>query len=180
MRKGAAIRDGRLFSARQLLISPRAASAIGVLLLLIGAISTTALLIFLISLPAALVALLALDLILTLRHRHLLYRSGGHSFCSAGPTYRYIGAWGLPGQGMPGGVISRPFDSTGRKCACSLMRPCRGVTTRRHTPMGSINVGSSSGARELFTRFDTGHRCKRPSAAGRSNSVPAAPDSQGS
>ena len=101
MRKGAAIRDGRLFSARQLLISPRAASAIGVLLLLIGAISTTALLIFLISLPAALVALLALDLILTLRHRYLLYTSGGHSICSAGPTYRYIGAWGLPGQGMP-------------------------------------------------------------------------------
>jgi hypothetical protein len=24
--------------------------------------------------------------------------------------------------------------------------------------MGSINVGSSAGARELFTRFDTGHR----------------------
>jgi hypothetical protein len=28
------------------------------------------------------------------------------------------------------------------------------------TVIGSISVGSSSAARELFTRFDTGHRCK--------------------
>jgi hypothetical protein len=30
----------------------------------------------------------------------------------------------------------------------------------------SISVGSSSGARELLTRFDTGHFCSRSSAAG--------------
>jgi hypothetical protein len=41
-------------------------------------------------------------------------------------------------------------------------------------------VGSSSGARELFTRFDTGHRCNRSSAAGLSNSRPAPPLSHGS
>jgi uncharacterized protein YfaQ (DUF2300 family) len=29
----------------------------------------------------------------------------------------------------------------------------------------SISVGSSSAARELFTRFDTGHRCKTSSSA---------------
>jgi hypothetical protein len=44
----------------------------------------------------------------------------------------------------------------------------------------SVNFGSSSGSRELFTRFDTGHRCNRSSAAGLSNSVRAAPDSHGS
>ena len=32
--------------------------------------------------------------------------------------------------------------------------------------MGSISVGSSSRARELFTRFDTGQRCRISLAAG--------------
>jgi hypothetical protein len=36
----------------------------------------------------------------------------------------------------------------------------------------SINVGSSSGARELLTRFDTGHFCRIFSGAGLSNSRP--------
>ena len=36
--------------------------------------------------------------------------------------------------------------------------------------MGSISVGSSSRARELFTRFDTGQRC-RISLAGLSSAV---------
>ena len=43
-----------------------------------------------------------------------------------------------------------------------------------------MSVGSSSGALELFTRFDTGHRCNRSSAAGLSNSRPAFPFSHGS
>jgi len=30
-----------------------------------------------------------------------------------------------------------------------------------HIETRSISVGSSSGARELFTRFDTGHRLRR-------------------
>jgi hypothetical protein len=40
-----------------------------------------------------------------------------------------------------------------------------------------MSVASSSGARELFTRFDTGHRCNKSSAAGLSNSGPALPSS---
>ena len=116
MRKGAAIRDGRLFSARQLLISPRAASAIGVLLLLIGAISTTALLIFLISLPAALVALLALDLILTLRHRYLLYRSGGTFHLFRRTNLSLHRGMGPPGTGdatLGGSSPVHPIQSVG-------------------------------------------------------------------
>jgi hypothetical protein len=38
---------------------------------------------------------------------------------------------------------------------------------------GSIKVASSSSARELFTRLDTGHRVSKSFAAGLSNSVPA-------
>ena len=44
----------------------------------------------------------------------------------------------------------------------------------------SISVGSSSLARELFTRFDTGHFCNRSFGAGFNNSRPASPRSQGS
>jgi hypothetical protein len=45
---------------------------------------------------------------------------------------------------------------------------------------GSINVASSSLARELFTLFDTGHFCNTSFAAGLSTSMPALPVSQGS
>src|SRR5271170_6379788 len=45
----------------------------------------------------------------------------------------------------------------------------------RHKGTRSISVGSSSGARELFTRFDTGHRCSRSFGAGLSNSRPVLP-----
>ena len=38
--------------------------------------------------------------------------------------------------------------------------------------ISSINIGSSAGARELFTRFDTGHRRSTSSAAGLSTSTP--------
>jgi hypothetical protein len=44
----------------------------------------------------------------------------------------------------------------------------------------SIRVGSSSLARELFTRFDTGHFCSRSFGAGFNNSMPAVPLSHGS
>src|ERR1700730_16955244 len=37
----------------------------------------------------------------------------------------------------------------------------------------SIRVASSSSARELFTRFDTGHRCSTSPDACLSNSIPA-------
>ena len=39
----------------------------------------------------------------------------------------------------------------------------------------SISVGSSAGAFELLTRFDTGQRCRTFSAAGLSRSWPALP-----
>jgi hypothetical protein len=39
------------------------------------------------------------------------------------------------------------------------------------------SVGSSAGAFELLTRFDTGQRCNRSSGAGFSNSTPALPPS---
>jgi hypothetical protein len=45
---------------------------------------------------------------------------------------------------------------------------------------GSINVASSSLARELFTRFDTGHLCSTSLPVGLSNSAPAPPESHGS
>ena len=44
----------------------------------------------------------------------------------------------------------------------------------------SISVGSSSGARELLTRFETGHFCSTSPRAGLSNSIPALPVSHGS
>src|SRR5437016_1480998 len=44
---------------------------------------------------------------------------------------------------------------------------------------GSINETSSSPARELFTRFDTGHLCSTSFAAGLSNSMPAFPEKPG-
>ena len=44
----------------------------------------------------------------------------------------------------------------------------------------SISVGSSAGAFELLTRFDTGQRCKVSSGAGFNSSMPASPPSQGS
>jgi hypothetical protein len=44
----------------------------------------------------------------------------------------------------------------------------------------SINVASSSLARELFIRLDTAYRCSTWFAAGLSNSMPALPESQGS
>jgi hypothetical protein len=37
--------------------------------------------------------------------------------------------------------------------------------------MGSINVGSSSRARELFMHFDTGERCRISLAGGLSSAV---------
>src|SRR5437588_5088492 len=43
-----------------------------------------------------------------------------------------------------------------------------------------MSVGSSSGACELFTRLDTGHRCNRSLEAGLSNSRPTSPLSHGS
>ena len=42
----------------------------------------------------------------------------------------------------------------------SVMRTITDITGWDPSVIFSINVGSSSGARELFTRFDTGHRCK--------------------
>jgi hypothetical protein len=44
----------------------------------------------------------------------------------------------------------------------------------------SMSVESLSSARELFTRFDTGHFCRRSFGAGLNNSTPASPVSQGS
>jgi hypothetical protein len=44
----------------------------------------------------------------------------------------------------------------------------------------SINVASSSSARELFTRLDTGHRTRKSFVAGLSNSVAADRSSQAS
>ena len=44
----------------------------------------------------------------------------------------------------------------------------------------SINVGSSTGAFELLTRFETGQRCNKSSGAGCSSSIPASPLIHGS
>jgi hypothetical protein len=41
-----------------------------------------------------------------------------------------------------------------------------GAQLADHKEMRSINVESSSGTCELFTRFDTGHLCSRSFAAG--------------
>lgn len=42
-----------------------------------------------------------------------------------------------------------------------------------HGGAGEISVASSSSARGLLTRLDTGHRCNKSSATGFSTSVPA-------
>jgi hypothetical protein len=39
--------------------------------------------------------------------------------------------------------------------------------------ISSISVGSSSSARVLFTRFDTGHFCSKSFDAGFNNAIPA-------
>ena len=43
---------------------------------------------------------------------------------------------------------------------------CPSISALDHSGMRSISVGSSSGARELLTRFETGQRCSTFSAAG--------------
>ena len=53
------------------------------------------------------------------------------------------------------------------------------LATSRNS-ISSINVGSSAGARELLTRFDTGQRRSTSFATGLSISTPASPDSHGS
>jgi class 3 adenylate cyclase len=57
------------------------------------------------------------------------------------------------------------------RCAVDIQR---GMVERE---MRSIKVGSSFGARELFTRCDTGHTCRYSSGAGRSIFVPMFPAS---
>ena len=56
----------------------------------------------------------------------------------------------------------------------------RRAPSQAHNEIFSFSVASSSGARELLTRFDTGHFCSTFSAAGLSNSRPAHPLSHGS
>ena len=57
------------------------------------------------------------------------------------------------------------------------------LAMRRYTLANSarsINVASSALARELLTRFETGHRCRKSFGAGFRYSMPASPFSRGS
>ena len=50
------------------------------------------------------------------------------------------------------------------------------VRTNQHSTDWLNSDASSSSARELFTRFDTGHRCNTASSAGFRSSRPAFPE----
>lgn len=79
-------------------------------------------------------------------------------------------------------LSTNPSDPKGH---LALMPEPLFVATRRLSQavansIFSISVGSSSSARELLTRFDTGHFCNRSLAAGFNNSMPASVRSHGS
>ena len=104
----------------------------------------------------------------------------GVSITAPVPATPLPSTWLLFLSGCVGlGCLSLSGD---RKNAAALAA-CIGFdlsTCAGHSEMGSSSVGSSSGARELLTRFDTGHRCNKSSGAGLSSSRPAAPLSHGS
>jgi hypothetical protein len=89
-----------------------------------------------------------------------------------------VGFWNVPNERVhvgdrAAGTIQRPHFG-------SLTNDSRIVVRLSPPQTRSISVGSSAGAFELLTRFDTGQRCNTSSAAGWSSSMPARPFSHGS